>query len=852
MSFFRYSIVAASTVFFLFSNNLLAQTDTTKIVSNSKDTTEAEIERVVVPTFTTTLDALEDENAENQDVSGLLQSSRDIFNSTAGFNFGVARYRIRGYDSENFVVTMNGVTLNNPETGRAIWALWGGLNDITRYQETKNGISSSPLTFGGIGGSSNINARPTAVRKGTNISYALANRTYSHRIMATHSTGMMDNGMAVAVSASGRYSDEGYIDGTFYSGASYFVSIEKKLNNKHSLGFVGFAAPTVQGRNSITTQETYDLTGNNFYNSYWGYQDGEKRNSRVRNTHQPRLILNHYFDINDKTQLMSSVYYTFGRSGNTRLNWHDAADPRPEYWKNLPSAYSEPGNELLFAQQTALWQAQDPTTTQLDWDHFYFANSKNLYTLDNVDGTGTSLTGNRSKYIVEEQRQDVYDYGFNSTLTHKLADNLTLSGGIKGSIYKSKNFKVIDDLLGGDFWVDVDQFAERDFADPDAAQTDLNNPNRAVREGDKFGYDYDININTTNLYAQLDGTSAKIDWFFGASTTYTSFWRTGNVRNGLFPEDSYGDSEKQNFFNFGTKAGLVYKLTGRHMFSINGAYLTRAPLARNSFLSPRTRDEVVSGLKNEQIFSGDFNYIVRYPKVKTRATVFYTSIQDKLWSRNFYHDELNTFVNYVMTGVDQLFVGVEFGGEVKVTPTITATGTFAMGDFTYNSRPTATVTQDNSTKLLEENKTIYLKNYKIGESPQTVSSIGLRYRSPKYWFMGVDFNYFADIYLQVNPDRRSESAVDNFVDTDPQVSQILDQTKLDNNYTLNFFAGKSWKFGEYFLRVNLNVTNVLDNKDFQTGGFEQLRYTTTNIDKFPPMIGYMMGRTYFAMVSFSF
>lgn len=850
MNFYRFRFALAGIAFlFLLTKNSFAQSDTTKI--SSSDTTDTEIDRVV-PTFTTTLDALEDENAENQDVSGLLQSSRDIFNSTAGFNFGVARYRIRGYDSENFIVTMNGVTLNNPETGRAIWALWGGLNDITRYQETKNGISSSPLTFGGIGGSSNINARPTSVRKGTNISYALANRTYNHRIMATHSTGMMDNGMAVAVSASGRYSDEGYIDGTFYSGASYFISIEQKLNNKHSIGFVGFAAPTVQGRNSITTQETYDLTGNNFYNSYWGYQNGEKRNSRVRNTHQPRLILNHYFDINDKTQLMSSIYYTFGRSGNTRLNWHHAADPRPEYWKNLPSFYSEPGDEYLYAQQAALWQAQDPTTTQLDWDHFYFANSKNLYTLDNVNGTGTSLTGNRSKYIIEEQRQDVYDYGFNSTLTHKLNDKLTLSGGVKGSIYKSKNFKVVDDLLGGEFWVDIDQFAERDIADPDAAQTDLNNPNRAVKVGDKFGYDYDININTFNLYAQLDGTSAKIDWFLGTSATYTSFWRTGNVKNGLFPENSFGDSEKQNFTNFGAKAGVVYKLTGRHLLTVNGAFLTRAPLARNSFLSPRTRHEVIDGLENEKILSGDFNYIVRYPKVKTRATVFYTSIQDKLWSRNFYHDELNTFVNYVMKGVDQLFVGVEFGGEVKVTSTITATGTFAMGDFTYNSRPTATVTQDNSTKLLEENKTIYLKNYKIGESPQTVSSIGLRYRSPKYWFVGADFNYFADIYLQVNPDRRTEEALANFVDTDPQVDGIIDQQKLDNNYTLNLFAGKSWKFGKYFLRVNLNVTNVLDNKDFQTGGFEQLRYTTTNIDKFPPMIGYMMGRTYFAMVSFSF
>jgi len=31
---------------------------------------------------------------------------------------------------------MNGVTLNNPEEGRAIWAYWDGLNDITRYQST--------------------------------------------------------------------------------------------------------------------------------------------------------------------------------------------------------------------------------------------------------------------------------------------------------------------------------------------------------------------------------------------------------------------------------------------------------------------------------------------------------------------------------------------------------------------------------------------------------------------------------------------------------------------------------------------------------------------------------------------
>ena len=821
-----------------------AQTDSVK--------TDTIVAKRIVPTFSTTLDALEDENAENQDVSGLLQSSRDVFNSTAGFNFSAARYRIRGYDSENYITTMNGVTLNNPETGRAIWALWGGLNDVTRYQETKNGISASSLTFGGIGGSSNINARPTALRKGTNISYGLANRTYQHRIMLTHSTGMMSNGLAVAISGSGRYSNEGYVDGTSFSGGSYFVSIEKKINDKHSLGFVGFGAPTVQGRNSITTQETYTLTGNNYYNSYWGYQNGEKRNSRVRNTHQPYLMLNHYFDISKKTHLTSSLYYTFGKSGNTRLNWNNTADPRPEYWKNLPSAFEAPGDEALFAQQTALWESQNPTTTQLDWDHFYFANSKNLFTLENVDGTGASVTGNRAKYIVEEQRSDVYDYGFNTAVTHKLSEKLLLSGGARVSIYKSENFKVLNDLLGAEFWVDTDQFAARDFKDPDAAQADLNNPNKLVKEGDRFGYDYDININTINAFGQVEGTFSKLDWYAGLSVTQTSFWRTGNMKNGLFPANSYGDSEKQNFFNYGAKAGVVYKLTGRHLITANGAYITRAPLARTAYLSPRTRDQVVDDLKDEKILSGDLNYIVRYPKVKTRATVFYTSIEDKTWSRSFYHDELRTFVNYNMTGVDQLFVGMEFGAEVNLTSTITATGTFASGDFTYNSRPTATIIQDNSTQLLEENKTIYLKNYKLGDSPQTASSIGLRYRSPKYWFVGADFNYFTDIYIQVNPDRRSESVVSNLVNTDPQVEQILEQTELGDDYTINFYAGKSWKIKQYFIRINLNINNVLNNKDFQTGGFEQLRYNKTNIDKFPPMVGYMLGRTYFAMVSFSF
>ena len=160
------------------------------------------------------------------------------------------------------------------------------------------------------------------------------------------------------------------------------------------------------------------------------------------------VMLNHYFDINSKTKLTSSVFYSFGKQGNTRLNWYDAADPRPDYYKNLPSYYNQPGDEYNFEQLTSLWQAQDPSTTQLDFDQMYFANSKNLYTVNNADNSGTSLTGNRAKYIIEEARNDVSHYGFNSVVSHQKNENLILTGGLTVSLYKSNNFKIVNDLLG--------------------------------------------------------------------------------------------------------------------------------------------------------------------------------------------------------------------------------------------------------------------------------------------------------------------------------------------------------------------------------------------------------------------
>ena len=824
-----------------------AQTDST--LTYAGDTS---IKANTIPIFTTTLESLEEES-EQQDVSGLLQSSNDVFSNIAGFNFSAARFRVRGYDSENFTVMMNGITLNSPDNGRAIWAYWGGLNDITRYQNSKAGIHANSLVFGGIGGTSNIDARASAQRKGSRVSYGFSNRSYNHRVMATHSTGMMENGLAISVSASARYSNEGYVEGTYYRAGAYFLSVEKKLNDKHSLGLVGFGSPTVQGRSSISIQETYDLTENNFYNSYWGMQNGKKRNSRERRTHKPMFMLNHYFKANEKLNIQSSLSYSFGKGGNTSLNWHNGTDPRPDYYKYLPSYYSEPGQEFLFDQTTSNWQ-NNIGTQQLDWDQLYFANSKNLYTVVDADGTpGKTITGNRAKYIVEERRTDHSQYGFNTALTYQLKENMMFSGGLSVSFFKSMNFKVLDDLLGADFWVDVDQFAERDFADNIVAQSNVNIPNNTIREGDRFGYDYDIHINTYNTFGQIEGTSKKIDYYAGISLTSTSFYRVGNVENGLFRERSVGKSETSSFFNFGLKGGAVYKLTGRHLLRLNGAFLNRAPVTRNAFVSPRTRGELIPDLKSEKVQSADLSYIIRYPKVKVRLTGYYTKISDKTWSRSLYFEEKKTFVNYIMSDINQSFTGLELGAQANIIPTIEASGALAIGSYIYDNNPSVTITQDNSSELLANDREVYLKNFKLGGIPQTAASFGLKYNSPKYWYTGFNVNFFANAYLDANPDRRTAEALDIYVTDDPQVAEIVEQTKVESNYSVNFFVGKSWKIKDkYFLRLNLNVNNLLDNTDFQTGGFEQFRFDRTNVNRWPPKVGYMYGRTYFAMVTFQF
>ncbi|MDF1697225.1 MAG: TonB-dependent receptor [Saprospiraceae bacterium] len=782
-----------------------------------------------------------------QEYSSILSAGRDPFNAAAAYNLSSGRFYARGYNNEDRHVYLNGFAVNDLDDGRVLWGAWGGLNDVLRRQENSFTLQATSFGFGGVGGASYIDLRASSQRPGTKVVYNRSNRSYTNRFMVTHNSGQTESGWSYSLSASRRWGDSGYVEGTFYDAWSIFGSVEKTINDKHSLGLTVLAAPSDRGRFSGSVQEMYDIAGSNYYNANWGFQNGKVRNSRIYKTSQPIAILRHDWTINSKTTLTTSIAGQTGKFGTTRLDWYNANDPRPDYYRKLPSFYEADGLTDI-AEDVRAKLTNNIEARQLDWDRMYFINQNRNVTIDNINGTEESITGKLAAYVVEQQRFDNDKFNFNAVLESLVSDRFTLNAGLLYQYENVHNFKVLDDLLGADFYINLDNFALRDFpGNTDIAQQDLQIPNRLVYEGDKFGWNYDIVTQKAGGWAQGQLNLRSFDLFAAVELTRSSFFREGFYQNGRFPDSSLGKSEVQSFFNYGLKSGITYKIDGRNYLYGVGTLRTRAPFSRFAYISPRTRNQVVKNLTSEKIRGGEVGYVFRYPGLKGRISAYYTEFADQIENNSFYNDQQRTFVNFVLAGVDKKHQGIEFGMEAKITSTLSVD--FAAGIMAnqYTSRPLGTYTQDNDAAVLAEDRVIYIKNFYV-PGPQQAFSLGFDYRSPKYWFASLNLNHFRNIYLDFNPDRRTDETVGSLLlpDREETFNRVISQEKLPSQFTLDFFGGKSWRLDDKFLYLNISVNNILNNKGFVTGGFEQGRfdYEGFDVDRFPPRYFYAFGTTY--------
>ena len=758
-----------------------------------------------------------------EDTPSILFSSNDPFTNIASFGFSSIRFKNRGYTSESQDVYLSGVRMNDAITGYSPYSLWSGLNEAMRSKETTVGVETSDYGYGGYNGVTNLSAMPSSVRPGWRFSALTNSALYRLRLMATYASGELDNGWSYAFNVSARIGGNDWVKGVYYRSFAYYAGVEKKFGDIHRLSLVTFAAPGQRGAQNASTQEVYDLMGDNMYNSNWGYQNGKVRNARVRKTFEPVTILKYTATPSDNLEASATVLWRTGKNGYTAMDWYDAADPRPDYYRNLPSYFwmEDPDynrqNETKYAWAEIAWTDRSgayDNYQHLNWDKLYNVN------YGNVDADGLK----RSKYVIEERRVDQNDLNFNASVKWDATKWFTLTGGLTYKWNRTEYYKKLDDLLGGDYYMNIDQFAERDFAaTPALVQNDLdyylaNGSAQVLRKGDKYGYDYYANIHKADIWANGAFDFGNLKANVALQAGYETFWRNGLVRKGLFPglnDDgaefiidgknltgyemvngkktpitSKGKSAVADFFTYSAKLGLQYHFEGGHRVYANGGYFNDAPTFSQSFISPRTRNTLVPHLETTKTVSADINYQYSNNGYNVRVTGFWTKIMDQTDMMSFYDDTQNSFTNFAMTGIDQRHMGIELGFKVPLpVQGLSVEGALSWGEYIYTSNPYMTQTIDNSAEIIIDNQPVpYWKSHPIYKkimldgqevydqdingyvvekhqkhyvpsTPQLAADLGLNYRTNSYWFFEIDAQFFANSYLDMNPLYRTDMAV---------------------------------------------------------------------------------------------
>ena len=783
----------------------------------------------------------DDVESASQDVSTTVILSNDIFLNRTAYQLSPGRFSPRGYGSTKELKYINGVEFNDQNRGVFNYSAIGALNDMTRNGDVSNFTAPSRFTFGALGGAENINMRASSYAPGGKLTLSYTNRNYYLRGMFTYSTGLNDKGWAFTASAGGRYSHEGNIDGTFYNNFSLAFSAEKQWQGgRHSLSMVAFVSPVQRGQQGSSYREVYELTGNYLYNPNWGYQNGKKRNAKVVTAFDPTAVISHIWKINDNMTLTTGLGAHYQRYGNTALNWYNGPDPRPDYYRYLPSYFESEDTQRLYRE---LWRSGDASFTQLNWEEMYAANANNIR-----NGNGAAI------YMVEERRSDLFETTFNSTLNARINRHFNLTAGVGARFTQSRQFKTVDDLLGAQYVLDIDKFSEQDFSgDHDKLQNDLLRPDRKVYEGGIFGYNFNLNIWSANAWVVNRYTSRHWDYYYGVKLTHTSFQRDGQMMNGRYPDDSYGKGARHSFTDIMLKGGLTYKFNGRHMLTANVSYGSEAPLPYDAYISPRITDRTIDDMESGRVFSADLNYIFSTPKVAGRIGVFQTNFYDQM-ERNSYYDGIEgTFINHVIYGVNRIHRGVEAGVTYKLDDHWSFDLAGTVGEYYYSNNPTGIKHSENG-KLVEAEK-VYMKDVYVGGVPQIAGTFGVRYFI-NYWFLGANVNWFAHNYIEAAPLRRVAStyeAVTPYNQYYDAYKKLTTQERFPSAYTIDISVGKIFYLrNRQSINFNLSVNNLLDKENICTGGYEQGRSDIDYPERFGGKYYYMQGINCFLNLSYRF
>lgn len=776
--------------------------------------------------FTFTEAQLGEDDDMSQNVT-IINSNSNLYSSQVGYLFSPVRFRYRAFNQKYNEIYINGAPMNDAESGQFRYSLIGGLNAQTRNMEFALPFEDNNFAMPAMGGSNNYNFRPSSQPVGSRITLSGANRNYTLRAGYAYNSGLSTDGWAVSAAVMYRWANRGYVEGTFYNSLSYFLGVEKIINDNHTLSLVTWGNPTERASQGAATDEAYWLANDRYYNPYWGYQNGKKRNSRIVNDFAPTALLTWDYKINDQMKLTTTLTGKYSHYKSTKLNYNNSDNPHPNYWKNLPSSFYDVWDETDVTNRTdqclADWQTsydfwtESKANRQINWDRLYYSNQQ-------LDAQGRD-----AMYYIQAKNNDQLMLNLASSLKTELTKNSALTLGFNIQTTKGMHYQTMEDMLGASLYHNINTYALGTYAaGSNEVQYDLNNPNAEVREGDRFGYDYNILVDKAGAWATYKTDLSPVHAFVSGRVGATAMQRDGKMRNGLAADNSYGKSGTARFLDGGAKAGASISLGRGHTIALGAGYELRTPTPSAAFASPEINNDFVLNLKNEKVVSAEAGYQLRSSWLNLSLNGYYSKVTDGTEWQNFYFDDINSFSYVSFTGVNKEYYGAELGANIKLNTawSIKLIGQMSEARYTKNSA----VRYMNSTSAEYTDDICYNKDMRENGTPLTAASLGLSYHAGG-WFIDVNGNYYDRIYLSYSPSFRYGKAMANrqaaYGDVyDPQgniMPGILDQAKGKGGFMLDASIGRSIYLKHGSLSINLTLTNVLNNRDIVTGGYEQSR-----------------------------
>ena len=701
----------------------------------------------------------------------LLKASPGVTTSKEGGGYGDSRINIRGFSSNNVALLINGIPVNDVEAGRIYWNDWAGLADVTTSMQVQRGLGASKVAVPSLGGTINITTMSTESQPGGTILQSIGSYN-ALKTLVSYSTGLSDKGWASSFLLS-RSTGNGYAEGLYYTGYSYFANISKILSKTQTLSFNIMGASQNHGqRYSYNTIGTYRAAPQGIrYNSDYGYLNGQLLSAEQNFYNKPLASINHNWKINETSSLSTEVYASYGTGAAVYIAGATSG--------LTPGTGNVPRTGDVFSP--------------IDFNAITKANMAN--------GNGATST------YLQNAENDHKQYGLLSTYKKQLGQYIHLLAGIDARYYEGEHFNKMNNLLGGSYFIDSR------FNSATSPAGNINNPNDRVYVGDKFNNDYRYEVGSEGVYVQTEYVKDDLSAFVAVAGNNTSNRRVDYFN--YLNSDPNQTSKWVNFLGYQAKGGANYNLDSQNNLFANIGYIQRAPLVASIFLNKK--NDINPGAIPEKLLSYELGYGFRSSIFSANVNLYRSTYKDrsKVTSSPVANQD-GTFPTINISGLNEVHQGIEIDAKLRPIKDVTLSGMLSIGDYHYTSNTgQAQVTSDNGQTTTQAS--LLLKGLKVGEfgaastGAQTTAALGLDINVLPQVKLGGNWNYYGRYYASFDPTKIVNSS--SFDASAYAPYQLPNFSTLDLNVVFRFkFAGLDASFIG-------NVYNVL-NTEYLADGFD--------------------------------